>query len=146
METGATFGRGMDRLANARRKTLNLSIIELGQPLFAYQAPTGYPEDSRKWVNTGALIARMNFSLALAEHNFVDVNLTTDNLLRGVDIDKPELVLNRLNQVLLQGRMSDSTRATLEKQALSPRDGDATTVNVSQIAALMLGSPEFQRH
>lgn len=146
METGATFGRGMDRIANARRKTLNLSIIELGQPLFAYQAPTGYPEDSRKWVNTGALIARMNFSLALAERNFVDVNLATDNLVRGVDIDKPELVLNRLNQVLLQGRMSDSTRATLEKQTFGPRNGDAATINVPQLAALMLGSPEFQRH
>jgi uncharacterized protein (DUF1800 family) len=146
METGATFGRGMDRVANARRKTLNLSIIELGQPLFAYQAPTGYPEDSRKWVNTGALIARMNFSLALAERNFVDVNLATDNLVHGVDIDKPELVLNRLNQVLLQGRMSDSTRATLEKQTFGPRNGDAATINVPQLAALMLGSPEFQRH
>jgi uncharacterized protein (DUF1800 family) len=146
METGATFGRGMDRLANARRKTLNLSITELGEPLFAYQAPTGYPEDSRKWVNTGALIARMNFSLALAERNFIDVNLATESFMHGVDIDKPELVLNRLNQVLLQGRMSDSTRATLEKQALGPHDGEATAVNVPQLVALMLGSPEFQRH
>jgi uncharacterized protein (DUF1800 family) len=146
METGATFGRGMERIAAARRKTLNLSIIELGQPLFAYQAPTGYPEDSRKWVNTGALISRMNFSLALAERTFVDVSLATDNLVRGVDIDKPDLVLNRLNQVLLQGRMSDATRATLEKQALGPHDGNASTINVPQLTALMLGSPEFQRH
>lgn len=146
METGATFGRGMDRIANARRKTLNLSITELGEPLFAYQAPTGYTEDSRKWVNTGALIARMNFSLALAERNFIDVNLATESFMHGVDIDKPELVLNRLNQVLLQGRMSDSTRSTLEKQALGPHDGDATTVNVPQLMALILGSPEFQRH
>jgi len=146
LETGATFGRGMDRLANARRKTLDLSIIEMGQPLFAYQAPTGYPEDSRKWVNTGALIARMNFSLALAEGNFIDVSVATDNLLRGVDIDKPDLVLDHLNQALLQGRMTDSTRATLEKQAFSSPGGSASTVNVPQLAALMLGSPEFQRH
>jgi uncharacterized protein (DUF1800 family) len=146
METGATFGRGMDRLANAHRKTLNLSIIELGQPLFAYQAPTGYPEDSRKWVNTGALIARMNFALALSESNFVDVNLVTDNLVRGVDIDKPDLVLNRLNQVLLLGRMSDATRSTLEKQAFGAHAGSDSTVNVPQLTALMLGSPEFQRH
>ena len=146
METGATFGRGMDRIATARRKTLNLSIIELGQPLFAYQAPTGYPEDSRKWVNTGALISRMNFSLALAERTFVDVSLATDNLVRGVDIDKPDLVLNRLNQVLLQGRMSDATRATLEKQAFGAHDDNTSTINVPQLTALMLGSPEFQRH
>jgi len=146
IETGATFGRGTDRIANAHRKTLNLSITELGEPLFAYQAPTGYPEDSRKWVNTGALIARMNFSLALAEGNFVDVNVTTDNLVRSVDIDKPDLVLDRLNQVLLQGRMSDVTRATLEKRAVGAHNGEAATVNVPELAALILGSPEFQRH
>jgi uncharacterized protein (DUF1800 family) len=146
METGATFGRGMERFATARRKTLNLSIIELGQPLFAHQAPTGYPEDSRKWVNTGALIARMNFSLSLAEGNLIDVRLVPENLVSGVDIDKPELVLNRLNQVLLQGRMSDATRATLEKQTVDTHGGEASTINVPQLAALMLGSPEFQRH
>ena len=146
METVATFGRGADRIANARRKTLNLSITQLGQPLFAYQAPTGYPEDSRKWVNTGALIARMNFSITLAERNFIDVAVVPDTLVRGADIDKPELVLNRLNEVLLQGRMSDATRATLEKQALGPHAGEASTVNVPQLTALMLGSPEFQRH
>lgn len=146
VETGATFGRGMDRIAGARRKTLNLSIIELGQALFAYQAPTGYPEDSRKWVNAGALISRMNFSLALAEGKFSDVSLPTDDLLRGVDIDKPDLVLNRLDEVLLQGRMSDATRATLEKQTFGPYDSATSTVNVPQLVALMLGSPEFQRH
>ena len=88
----------------------------------------------------------MNFSLALAERNFIDVTVAPDNLVRGADIDKPELVLNRLNEVLLHGRMSDATRATLEKQAVGPPDGEASTVNVPQLTALMLGSPEFQRH
>jgi uncharacterized protein (DUF1800 family) len=146
METGATFGHGMERMAKARRKTLNLSIIQLGQPLFAYQAPTGYPEDSRKWVSSGALIARMNFALALAERSLVDVSFAPDNLLSGVDIDKAGLVLDRFNQVLLQGQMTAPTRATLEKQVVSQQDGKASTINVPQLTALMLGSPEFQRH
>jgi hypothetical protein len=41
-------------------------IDTLGQPLFAYQAPTGYPEDSRKWVSKRRIIARLNFALRLA--------------------------------------------------------------------------------
>jgi uncharacterized protein (DUF1800 family) len=146
METGATFGRGMDRIANAKRRSLNLEIIELGQPLFAYQAPTGYPEDSRKWVSSGALIARMNFALALTEHSLVDVSIAPGVLLNGVDIDKGNLVLDRFNQVLLQGRMTAPTRATLEKQLLGQQDDRAATINVAQLTALMLGSPEFQRH
>ena len=146
METGATFGRGMERMANARRKTLNLSIIELGQPLFAYQAPTGYPEDSRKWASSGALIARMNFALALTEQNLMDVSMAPGNLLSGVDIDKANLVLDQFNRVLLQGQMTAPTRAILEKQMLSLQDGKANTINIAQLTALMLGSPEFQRH
>jgi Protein of unknown function (DUF1800) len=146
MEAGATFGRGMDRLASAKRKSLNIQIIEMGQPLFAHQAPTGYPEDSRKWVNTGALISRMNFALALAEHKLTDVSVTSADLIHGVDIDKPDIVLDRLNQTFLQGELTVPTRATLEKHLTATEDGEASTVNIPELTALILGSPEFQRH
>ena len=146
IESGATFGRGMDRIASAKRKSLNIQIIEMGQPLFAYQAPTGYPEDSRKWVNTGALISRMNFALALAEHKLTDVSVAPGELVHGVDIDKPDLVLDRLNQVYLQGELSVPTRATLERHLAANGDGTASTVNIPELTALILGSPEFQRH
>ena len=146
LETGATFGRGEDRMANAKRKTLNIHIIELGQPLYAYQAPTGYPEDSREWINSGALISRMNFALALADRSLIDVAISTDTFMHGVEIDKSDQVLDRLNKVLLQGELGKSTRATLEKQALNNHDDGTSTVNVTQLTALVLGSPEFQRH
>jgi uncharacterized protein (DUF1800 family) len=146
IESGATFGRGMDRIATAKRKSLNIEIIEMGEPLFAYQAPTGYTEDSRKWVNTGALISRMNFALALAEHKLIGVSASPTDLIYGVDIDKPDLVLDRLNQMFLQGELTAPTRATLEKHITSTGDVEASTVNVPELAALILGSPEFQRH
>ncbi|MEO1083271.1 MAG: DUF1800 family protein, partial [Acidobacteriota bacterium] len=41
-------------------------IEKMGQPLYAYQVPTGYPDRAEAWVNTGALLNRMNFSLELA--------------------------------------------------------------------------------
>jgi hypothetical protein len=88
----------------------------------------------------------MNFALALADRTVTDVDSSLDTLLRGVDIDKSDLVVDRLNRVLLQGRLSEPTRATLEKQALASRDASADTINVAQLAAMILGSPEFQRH
>jgi uncharacterized protein (DUF1800 family) len=145
MEAGATFDRNMDRIMNAPRKSLDIAVIEMGEPLFAYQAPTGYTEDSRKWVNAGALIARINFALALSEHKVVNVSAPPPDLIRGVDSDKPQLVLDQLNQVLLHGEMAPATRATLEKQILD-KQGNASTVNVPELTALVLGSPEFQRH
>jgi len=38
----------------------------LGMPLYGAQPPTGYDDTAASWVNSGALIARMNFAAALA--------------------------------------------------------------------------------
>jgi uncharacterized protein (DUF1800 family) len=143
-ETGMTAGRGLDRFGSARRKTINMHIIELGQPLFAYTAPTGYPEDSRKWVSTGALISRLNFALALTEQSVANVSFQPQTMLGGVDIDQADAVLDRLSQFLLGGQVTEATRATITKEAIGDKDGHAT-VNTAKLAALTLGSPEFQR-
>ncbi|MEM7355136.1 MAG: DUF1800 family protein, partial [Acidobacteriota bacterium] len=41
-------------------------VWRMGQPLYSYQAPTGYPDRATAWVNTGSLLNRMNFGLQLA--------------------------------------------------------------------------------
>ncbi len=41
-------------------------IARMGQPLYGYQAPTGYPDEAGFWVNAGSLLGRMNFGLSLA--------------------------------------------------------------------------------
>jgi uncharacterized protein (DUF1800 family) len=143
-ETGMAAGRGLDRFAANRRKTINMHIIELGQPLFAYAAPTGYPEDSRKWVSTGALVSRLNFALALTEQSVANVSFQPQTILSRVDIDQADAVLDRLSQFLLGGQMTEATRATITKEAIGDKDGH-TTVNTAKLAALTLGSPEFQR-
>ena len=41
-------------------------VNRMGQPLYAYQAPTGFPDRAEAWVSTGSLLTRMNFGLHLA--------------------------------------------------------------------------------
>lgn len=41
-------------------------VARMGQKLYYYQAPTGFPDKAQYWINTGALLSRMNFGLALA--------------------------------------------------------------------------------
>jgi len=41
-------------------------VGRIGEPLYQCQPPTGYSDKSEAWVNTGALLSRLNFSLALA--------------------------------------------------------------------------------
>ena len=53
----------------------------IGQPLYQCEPPTGYSDKADAWVNTGALLNRMNFSLAL-----------TANRLRGAQVDMDSLL------------------------------------------------------
>src|SRR2546422_5164332 len=41
-------------------------VARLGEPLYQQPAPTGYAETEAHWVNSGALLARMNAAVALA--------------------------------------------------------------------------------
>jgi uncharacterized protein (DUF1800 family) len=41
-------------------------ITRMGEKMYCYQAPTGFPDKGQYWINTGSLLSRMNFGLALA--------------------------------------------------------------------------------
>ena len=96
---------------------------ELGMPLYFCQPPTGYKDTADAWVNTGALVGRMNFALDLAN----------DKVGRIVVRDRDALADGGLT-ALLGRELSESTRSTIERAVTAP-----------QKIALVLGSPEFQR-
>ena len=41
-------------------------IARMGEPLYGFQTPNGYSDTAESWVNTGGLLERLNFGLALA--------------------------------------------------------------------------------
>ncbi len=94
------------------------TVQQLGMPLYQCQPPTGYTDTAEAWVNTGALVNRMNVAVQLARGE-----------LRGVSVS--EL---RDAAALIQGPVSEATRTTLARAQTPP-----------QSVALALGSPEFQR-
>ena len=47
----------------------------IGQPLYQCQPPTGYSDKADAWVNTGALLNRLNFSLDIEDNQFGDIGL-----------------------------------------------------------------------
>ena len=143
-EGASTLGYGGEKLSSAKRKSLNWQVYDMGEPLFAFAAPTGYSEVSSKWVSPGAVIDRLNFALALTEQEVSDVRIAPQDLVKGADADQPTVVFEKLSESVLHGAMSDSTKKTIEKNAL-PQDGEAKTVSIPKLTALLLGSPEFQR-
>ena len=48
------------------RPALALMVAKLGQPLYLEASPAGYPESQAEWVNSGALLERMNLAMALS--------------------------------------------------------------------------------
>jgi uncharacterized protein (DUF1800 family) len=145
IEAGLVFGRGVERAAAAPRRTALMHLVEMGQPLFAWGPPTGFPEDSTHWVNAGALVARLNFALALTDGRVADCRVDLRPLLAGADADAPESVVDALGRAVL-GRAPDTdTRRIVLAQLQDPAAAGTTTINSRKALALLLGSPEFQR-
>jgi uncharacterized protein (DUF1800 family) len=123
----------------------------IGQPLYQCEPPTGYSDKADAWVNTGALLSRMNFSLALTSNRLRGAQVDIDSLIGGDTAANPRATLDRAIQLLLGGPASPQTRDTLEKQLDDPQilraalDDKVKQVNTAIIAGLVLGSPEFQR-
>jgi uncharacterized protein (DUF1800 family) len=94
-------------------------IARMGQPLYGFQTPNGYSDVAENWVNTGALLERMNFALALVNNRIggtrVDISRFINPTSDGKSIDKNE-VLNRFVTLIVGGEISASTRETLLKQ------------------------------
>jgi uncharacterized protein (DUF1800 family) len=120
-------------------------IATMGEPLFQYLAPTGFPEDSRKWVSSGALISRLNFSLALTQGKIKDVQLADPAEDSTASMD-PTALIDKMSKQILHGEISPSTRATLLSEAKADSgSGSSSSMTPATVEALLLGSPEFQR-
>ncbi|HEY4321076.1 MAG TPA: DUF1800 domain-containing protein [Gemmatimonadales bacterium] len=115
-------------------------VGQLGEPLFQHQTPDGYGEREEDWVNSGALLARMNFAVQLASGRMPGTMVDLDHVVDATT-DHPALV-TAINQAILGGAMTDHTRTTILKEIADvpdPRMARALAVG------LALGGPEFQK-
>jgi len=126
-------------------------VGRIGEPLYQCQPPTGYSDKAETWVNTGALLNRLNFSLALAG-NKVRGSRSDVHALLGTDSSSdPKAALDRAVQVFLGGQAAPSTVDTLQKQLENPQvvqaklDDPVRQVDLGVVTGLVLGAPEFQR-
>ena len=147
----APAGAGPDALAGGGG-ALAREVGKLGAPLYEAQPPTGYPDRAEAWVNSGALLARMNFALGLAHNRLRGARVELPRFLDGADRSEPAQVLDRLLQVVLHGEATARTRAVLASELESaeitrttPYDRTTKDTDVEKLVALVLGSPEFQR-
>ena len=126
-------------------------VGRMGEPLFLCQPPTGYSDKSETWVNTGALLNRLNFALTFAGDKMAGTSVDLKTLLGQPSSSDPNTALEQSIRIFLAGDIADSTRKTLESRLSDPQilqarlDDPVKQVNEGLIAGLVLGAPEFQR-
>jgi uncharacterized protein (DUF1800 family) len=143
-------------------------VAKMGQPLYQYQPPTGFPDRAEQWVNTGALLERLNFGLALSTNHISGTVVDPLRLMAGIEAMQDDRLLARAIDAVLHGDVSPQTRAVLDRQAREalPVQGELSGASgqhswddeghagaagpsvdpqVAQVFGLVLGSPEFQR-
>jgi uncharacterized protein (DUF1800 family) len=123
----------------------------IGEPLFQCQPPTGYADKADTWVNTGALLNRLNYSLALAGNKVRGSRSDVASLLGMDSSTDAKAALDHAVQVFLGGQTAPTTVETLQKQLDNPQivqaklDDPVKQVDLGVVAGLVLGAPEFQR-
>jgi uncharacterized protein (DUF1800 family) len=122
------------------------TLNKMGMQLYGMQPPTGYSTSADAWVNSAALLDRMNFAISLVNNRIGGVQFDQAKLLPGGS-DDPYASQLRLEQLLLAGDISPQTHQTIEKEISgAPNANAAATIQTSNTTvALLLGSPEFQR-
>jgi len=106
-------------------------VGNLGEPLYRKQEPTGYSNLNSDWINSAALLGRMNFALALAQNKVPGVK---------VDVTRLNGDPNAIAKALLSRDISKQTQQAIEKALQEKKEQSPALV-----AGLVIGSPDFQR-
>ncbi len=126
-------------------------VGRMGEPLFLCQPPTGYSDKASTWVNTGALLNRLNFALGFATDHMAGANVDLADMFGEGASKDPEMALTRATDLFLDGQVATTTMQTLEARLNDPQilqarlDDPVKQVNEGLLSGLVLGTPEFQR-
>jgi hypothetical protein len=94
---------------------------KMGQKIYAYQAPTGFPDKGQYWINTGALLNRMNFGLALASDRIPGVKIDLLALNDHHEPESPTAALLTYSKLIMPERNLNSTIKQLSPMLTDPQ-------------------------
>ena len=115
-------------------------IARLGEPLYMHVAPDGYPQTEDEWVNSGALLDRMNSGLALASGRLPGTLVDVDSVI-PTNTDPVQLIA-AVNATILGGTMTANTKRVILEQLADVADPARAR---ALAVGLAVGGPEFQR-
>ena len=141
-------------------------VARMGEKKYYYQAPTGYPDKGAYWINTGSLLNRMNFGLALAAGRIPGVNVDLLALNSGHEPESAQAALLIYGKLILPERdldatvkrltpmlgdpsfskkVADASMGTQDTTSVVAMTGDEKDPMLAQVVGIIIGSPEYQR-
>jgi len=132
------------------------AVARMGEPLYQYQPPTGYSEESSRWLSNATLLERMNFAVALVGNRINGTRVDVSKFVLPAALQDQNRLLEELLAVLVHSDVSKETRDNLnrvlaeQRAKLMPAKYDERTAQknreqlVSGVASLILGAREFQ--
>nr|WP_295923324.1 DUF1800 domain-containing protein [uncultured Dyadobacter sp.] len=143
-------------------------ISRMGQNIYHFQAPTGFPDNARYWINTGALLNRMNFGLAISGDRMPGIRVDLARINQQREPESAAAAMHTYGSLIMPGRDLSPTFVRLAPllndpdlqrkvgEAAMRKDTSATGSRPSQmrqpannmlaqVVGILIGSPEFQR-
>ncbi len=148
-------------------------IGRMGEPLYQMQPPTGYSTTADHWMNSAAIVDRLNFSLQFANSRVGGIKFDAPRLLaegllartatpaslhsttgraESVALTSSSLpsgqeeALSLMEKMLVDGKLSLKTNEVIQKELAAAPPANDPTQMLTTMTALLLGSPEFQMH
>jgi len=117
-------------------------IARMGQPLYAYLEPTGYPDDGEYWLDPASLLQRVAFAEALAVGDIAGIAIDPSALVRDTAA-APNAA--DVAARILPGRTPADALASLDLAALQETSNlQGRSDRLAALTALVIASPEFQ--
>ncbi len=110
-------------------------ITKMGQKLYYYQAPTGFPDKGQYWINTGSLLNRMNFGLAITSQQISGIKVNLAAINNNHEPESAEAALITYSKLIMPERNIDETIKRLTPMLNDPelvRKVDAAAGKQSQ--------------
>ncbi|HVW59861.1 MAG TPA: DUF1800 domain-containing protein [Puia sp.] len=146
-------------------------VTRMGEKMYFYQAPTGFPDKGQFWINTGSLLNRMNFGLALATGRIPGITFDLAVLNNNHEPESAQAALVTYCRLIMPERDLDQTiqrltpmlgdpglqqkvnaaaathndEMAMTEPAPAPAPSPMTSATTAQVVGIIIGSPEFQR-
>ena len=157
-ELAASALRALDADISNPEETIRW-LARMGQPLYSYSAPTGFPDRGATWTGVGQLLARANFSLDLARGRLSGVSYDPLRFLGRRQLESLDQAVGVYYPILMPERDAGNLLELIAGTELEPEPAEPsltsdrtaelamlrkTRQHAAYAVGLLLASPDFQ--